>query len=68
MREELIHQQQNGTDTDTYPVNGIGMALSPYILKQEAGQHTCLPQQLIGIVSCPPFAVPRQTDHFYKET
>lgn len=24
MCEELIHQQQNDTDTDTYPINGIG--------------------------------------------
>ena len=31
MCEELIHQQQNDTDTDTYPINGIGMTLSPHI-------------------------------------
>ena len=35
MCEELIHQQQNDTDTDTYPINGIGMTLSQHILQQE---------------------------------
>lgn len=67
MCEELIHQQQDDTDTDTYPINGIGMILGPHVLKQEADQYPCLPHQLIGIVSRSPLAVPRQTDHFIKK-
>lgn len=67
MCEELIHQQQNDTDTNTYPINGIGMTLSPHILKQETNQYSCLPHQLIGIVSRSPLAMPRQADHFIKK-
>lgn len=67
MCEELIHQQQNDTDTDTYPINSIGMTLSPHILKQETNQYSCLPHQLIGIVSRSPLAMPRQADHFIKK-